>query len=378
MDGDGGRGAGFTAFVRDQSVLVVSAVLALLSVVAVPPSESYLGYIDVRTLCILFCFMAVVALMRECNAFSVLAQRMLRGSRGLRTTCTLLVALPFLCSMLITNDVALIAFVPFTAIVLSTAGRMGCMIPVVVLQTVAANLGSMLLPFGNPQNLFLCSEYGLGIPDFLVTVGPMVLVGGVALVVLCRMFGTEAVSVDFVDAQGVSHVPHLAVAIALFAVCAMVVVRAVPYQAALIVTVAAVALIMPRALTRVDYGLILTFVFLFIFVGNVSQIQSVNGLLSGLMEWSPVITSVGTSQVISNVPAAIMLSGFTDDWQGLLSGVNIGGFGTPIASMASLISLRLYTRTEGADVGRYLVWFTAVNVLMLILLLGTNAMMSLV
>lgn len=356
------------AFVRRQAVLTVSAVLAVISMALIPPSAEYLDYIDVRMLCILFCFMAVVAGMRECHLFGALAGRLLAGRRSLRALCLILVMLPFLCSMFITNDVALITFVPFTILVLGMAGEKRSILPVVVLQTVAANLGSMLLPFGNPQNLFIYSRYGIGTGEMVALLAPFVLIGGVALCLMCAGFSTREVHVGMSRDREVRSRGFLTMMFILFALCILTVLHAIPWQAVLAVTVAAIGLTHRKVLAKVDYGLLLTFVCLFIFTGNIAQVDAVADALGGMMSWDPMLASLGVSQVISNVPAATLLSGFTTDWQGLLVGVDIGGFGTPIASMASMISLGIYSKTEDADVRRYLMWFTAANVAMILIL----------
>ena len=372
-------------FVRRQTVLVVSAVLAVASMAIVPPGPGYVDYIDVRMLCILFCFMAVVTGMRECHLFGAVAARLLAGRRSLRMLCLILVLLPFFCSMFITNDVALITFVPFTILVLGMAGEGRSILPVVVLQTVAANLGSMLLPFGNPQNLFIYSKYGVGTGEMAMLLAPYVVVGGVVMCLMCARFPTHEVHVDISRDRDVRSRGFLALMFVLFALCILTVLHVVPWQAALVVTVIAIALTHRRVLARVDYGLLLTFVCLFVFTGNIAlltfvclfvftgniaHIDAVSSALEGLMSWEPMLASLGISQVISNVPAATLLSGFTGDWQSLLVGVDVGGFGTPIASMASMISLGFYSKTEGADTRCYLLWFTAANIVMVAVLVA--------
>ena len=361
-------GSRVSAFVRGQTVLAVSAILAVASMLLVPPSTGYVDYIDVRMLCILFCFMAVVAGMRECHLFGALAGRLLAGRRSMRALCLILVLLPFFCSMFITNDVALITFVPFTILVLGMAGERNGILPVVVLQTVAANLGSMLLPFGNPQNLFIYSRYGLGTGEMVLALAPYVVVGGLVLCLMCARFPTHEVHVDISRDRDVRSRGFLVLMLVLFALCILTVLHVVPWQAVLVVTVLTIALTHRRVLAKVDYGLLLTFVCLFVFTGNIAHVDAVSSALEGLMSWDPMLASLGISQVISNVPAATLLSGFTADWEGLLVGVDVGGFGTPIASMASMISLGFYSRTEGADTKRYLAWFTAANVVMVAVL----------
>lgn len=361
-------GSRVAAFVRGNVVLVASAVLAVASMALVPPSAEYAGYIDFRTLGILFCFMAVVAGMRECHLFGALAGRILAGRRSLRMLCLMLVLLPFFCSMVITNDVSLITFVPFTILVLGMAGESSSILPVVVLQTLAANAGSMLLPFGNPQNLYIHSHYALGTGELVAVLAPYVAVGGLIICAMCIPFPRREVHVEMSRDRDVRSRGLLALMVVLFALCVLSVLRVIPWTAVLLVTAIAVAVARPSILRRVDYGLLLTFVCLFVFTGNIAQIDAVRDALVGLMYWDPMLASLGMSQIISNVPAATLLSGFTDDWSALLVGTDVGGFGTPIASMASMISLGLYSRTEGADVRRYLALFTAANVLIVVVL----------
>lgn len=355
---------------RGNAVLVTSLVLAVASMALVPPSADYLDYIDVRMLCILFCFMAVVAGMRECHLFGALAGRLLAGRHSHRTLCLILVMLPFFCSMFVTNDVALITFVPFTILVLGMAGRDASILPVVVLQTLAANLGSMLLPFGNPQNLYIYSRFDLGFSDLMLLLAPFVIAGGVVLCLMCLGFDRDEVHVEMSRDRDVRSRGLLVLMFVLFALCILTVLRMAPWQAVLVVTVVCIAVARPGILGRVDYGLLLTFVFLFIFTGNIAHVDAVGSALGSLMSWDPALASFLVSQVISNVPAATLLSGFTDSWQGLLVGTDVGGFGTPIASMASMISLGIYSKTENADTRRYLLWFSAANVAMIVVLLG--------
>ena len=355
-------------FLRSQAVLVASAALAVASMLLVPPSMDYVGYIDVRTLCILFCFMAVVAGMKKCNLFKVLAQRILGGSGSLRGLCLSLVLLPFVCAMFITNDVALITFVPFAILVLRMAGRHDLIIPVVVLQTVAAILGSMSIPFGNAQNLFLSSKYGIGMPEFFSAMLPITVVGIAVVLLLSLRFGRDGVEISFEKEYRIKHRRLLAVTLALFALCVCTVLEWVPYQLVLVLTVVGMLCFRPKLLAKVDYGLLLTLFFMFIFAGNMSQVDAVRQVFGDLMSWDPTVTAMALSQVTSNMPASVLLSEFTTDWQGLLVGIGVGGFGTPVASMASIVSLRIYMREQRDGPRAYLGHYTLVNVLMLLVL----------
>lgn len=362
-------------FVRDQAVLIASCVLALFSMVLVPPSADYLDYINFDTLFVLFCLMAAVAGMRWCNALGVLAHTVLERRMTVRTLSLLLVALPFVCSMFVTNDVALIAFVPFTITVLNDIGRRDLMIPVIALQTVAANLGSMTTPFGSPQNIFVMSEYAPSLGAFLMVTVPLVLIGLVPLLLMTMRTGTGPIEVSFEKKADLEHKPFLGVCVVLFVIAVLAVMRVIPSWVAVVVTVAAFLILKPRMLAKVDYSLLLTFVFMFVFAGNVASVDAVKDTLVGLTDWNCFLSSAGLSQVVSNVPAIVTLAGFTGDWQGLLAGTNVGGFGTPIASMASIISLKLYMSVKGSDPVRYLEHSTAYNLLMLVFLVPAGLLL---
>ncbi len=359
---------------KGQEVLIASFVLAVASMFLIPPSADYLDYIDVRTLCILLAMMAVIAAIADTGVLENTASKLLSKCRKPFPICAVLILVPTFLSMFITNDVALLTFVPFGFLVLRSADRMDLVIPVAVFQTIGANAGSSLFPFGNPQNIFLSSKYGIDTMDFLAVTG-WVAFGGILM--MCAMMRPLDGYTDLHNST-VEEVAEtrrdvdrrrLAVMIAVMALCIAAVLRIIPYIPATAVAVCIVALVSRGSFRRVDWGLLLTFVFLFVFAGNISHVEVVREALEGMMAWDPMVSSALVSQVVSNVPAAVMLSNFTDDWQCLLAGVNIGGFGTPIASMASVITLRLYSRIEGARVKRYLLIFTAANIVMLAFLL---------
>ncbi len=358
--------------IRDEIVLVICGVLALLSMFLVPPSEEYLGYIDVPMLCILFCLMATVAGMSECGLFKNVSARLLSEAASIRKLCLMLVALPFFSSMAITNDVALITFVPLAMVTLVAADRKDLVIPVLVLQTIAANLGSFMTPIGSPHNLYVYSKYNPPIEDFVMVVLPYILVGAVVMFLASALLCKGDSMHSGVEIPKTKDHPLLVVMAVLFVLSVASVADLVPYWVPLICTVAAILVLKPMLLTKVDYSLLLTFVFLFIFTGNVVRMEAVASFLGGLMESEPLLTSAFASQFISNVPAAVMLSGFTTDWQSLLVGVGIGGFGTPIASMASLITFRLYVREKEHDGRRFMTVFLIGNIAMLVLLIAVS------
>lgn len=355
-------------FVRREAVLSIALLCALLSMLAVPPDAAYAGYIDLRVLCLLFCLMAVVAGLQQCGLFLVLAQRLLAGRKQLRLLYLLLVLLPFFSSMLVTNDVALITFVPFTVLVLSRIGRSDALIRIVVLQTLAANLGSIATPVGNPQNLFLYSYYALPIGNFLRVMLPL---AGISLLALCAAALAarhETIEVEFREWEHIVHPRLFLLFCGLFLLCLLSVVHVLHYAILTTIVTLCLLLFARRLFQRVDYALLATFVCFFIFAGNIGRIEAVREALELLTGRSAYLTGLLVSQVISNVPAAVLLSGFTDNWQGLLAGVDVGGLGTPIASLASLISLKLYLKAENASLPRFLLVFTVTNLVGLILL----------
>lgn len=350
-------------FARKEAVSCAALVCALISMCFVPPSSAYLGYLDFRVLALLFCLMAVVAGLQDCGFFAVLAQRLLSGRRSMRFLSLVLVLLPFFASMLITNDVALITFVPFAFLVLGLVGQGERAAWVIALQTVAANLGSMATPVGNPQNLFLYSAFGISAGDFFRAVLPLTLVSFVLLSSAALWGGGESVEVRFPEKQTVRRPRQLWMMLALFALCLLSVFHVLHYGVLLGIVAAALALFARHLFSRVDYGLLFTFLCFFIFAGNIGNIPAVRQALSGLMDGSAFLTTLAASQIISNVPAAVLLSGFTVQWRGILLGADVGGLGTLIASLASLISFRLYIKSSGARPLRYLGLFTLVNLI---------------
>lgn len=364
---------------QKEKVLVIAAIAAVVSMFFVPPTMAYIDYIDVRVLCLLFSLMAVVAGFQSCHVFEALAQKMLAGEKKLRTIGWMLVALPFFTSMLITNDVALITFVPFTMLVLKMVGAEKEAALVVVLQTVAANLGSMATPFGNPQNLYLYANYNMTGSEFFGTVLPLTLVSLVALWFCGYMVSGHGIQVNFSGKACIHNKVKLGVYVVLFILCLLAVLRIAPYWAVTAMVAIALLVLDRKLLLKVDYALLLTFICFFIFAGNMGEISAVQNFLAGIMEKNTLLTAALSSQVISNVPAAVLLSEFTENGRALLAGVNIGGLGTPIASLASLISLKLYSAEAGTaagGTGRYMKLFMIFNVIGLVLLLGFQMMIG--
>lgn len=374
-------------FFKKETVCCIAFLLAVVSMFFIPPSVNYFSYIDFRVLALLFSLMAVVRGFSSIGVFTRLGTLLLHKVHSLRTLAALFVFLCFFFSMLITNDVALITFVPFTILVLSMADQRQALIPVIVLETIAANLGSMLTPLGNPQNLYLYTISGLSLWDFIRIMLPYSFVSAILLLIFILFLPKDTVSTataantanstNTVTASNTSNVICEAVKarknsrilfafyLILFLLCLLTVLHILPYQILFFLVLTGFLLLDYRVLKDVDYFLLLTFLCFFIFIGNMKQISLVHELISKLLVHHEVLMGIGASQIISNVPAAILLSGFTDDYSALLIGVNLGGLGTLIASLASLISFKFYTNSNGSDTKRFLGIFTLYNVIFL-------------
>lgn len=356
-------------FIAKETVLCVAAGCAILTMFFIPPDREYLHYIDFRVLCLLLCLMAVVAGLKAIGLFHWLTYQLLRRIHSGRILSVTLILLPFFCSMFVTNDVALIIFVPFTLMLLEQLGCRNYIIPVTVFQTIAANLGSMATPVGNPQNLYLYAFYNLSIGDFFSVTLPLTAVSLIALSAASIPLLPKKLPEQKLESASITSTRHLLVYLALFVLSLLTVFRIVPYPATTAVTVLVLLLADRKLLKEIDYMLLLTFVCFFTVSENLGRMDSIRVFLQQLLQSNALLTAVGTSQVISNVPAAVVLSGFTDQWQQMLAGTNIGGLGTPIASLASLITIKFYMRWPGAKILRFLGFFTLANVIALVILL---------
>ncbi len=358
-------------------VLVIAWILALLSVFIVRPDAEYAGYIDFRSLGILWGLMIIIQGLRENSIFEKIGDFLLARVKKSWQLAAVLVFLCFVSSMLITNDVALITFVPFALMTLSSCQREDLMIPVIVLQTVAANLGSMLTPIGNPQNLYLYGLTGMGIGEFVLCMLPYSLIAivllAVALVFLPGKTKTlENRKKDYNVVRQFGSTKQIVVYSLLFVLALLSVLRIVPWFVMVGIVLIVVAIMDGKILLRADYILLLTFVGFFVFTGNMGRMEPVKNALTGLMTGREFITAVITSQFISNVPATLMLSGFTENYRELLAGVNVGGLGTLIASMASLISFKAFSNDYKDSRGKYLITFTVINVVFLLIYIGLH------
>ena len=356
-------------FIKKEPVLSIATILAILSMFFVIPSKEYLEYIDFRTLELLLCFMLVVAGFQDIGAFSYLGMFLLSKTKNTRQLSGILIFLCFFTSMLITNDVALLTFVPFTIMLLKMAKREDLFIPVIVLQTIAANLGSMLTPIGNPQNLYLYSLYEIPMETFLLTMLPLTFVSFLLLMAFVFRIKPEDYTIEKLVLPEKPKMHLLLLYLGAFFLCLSCVLHLLSGHVMLLLILLFMLIVNRSLLLKADYKLLLTFVAFFIFIGNMEKIPLISETLSRLINQRELVLGVLLSQVISNVPAAILLSGFTKEVTPLLYGVNVGGLGTLIASLASVISYGFYSKVAGAKTGVYMKTFTVYNVLFLVVLL---------
>ena len=370
------------ALKKIDTVLGIAWILAIISAFFVRPNKGYVDYIDFRSLGILWGLMVIIQGFKENSVFEKIAGFLLKRVKKGWQLSGVLVFMCFLGSMLITNDVALITFVPFALMILHNCDREDMMIPTVVLQTVAANLGSMLTPIGNPQNLYLYGLTGMGLGSFILTLLPYSLISAV-LLALAIFLMTPDGKRDLTATQQsaiTSHfgsMPQVIIYSILFLVALLSVIRVLPWYVFAIIVLVVVGGMDFKILLRADYVLLLTFIGFFVFTGNMGNIEAISSFLQEVLDGREFPVAIALSQVISNVPATLMLSGFTANYKSLLLGVNIGGLGTLIASMASLISYKAYSKEYKEKSGKYLLVFTAVNVVFLVVLVLSKHFMPL-
>ncbi|MBQ7326711.1 MAG: citrate transporter [Clostridia bacterium] len=354
-------------WVKDNVVLIVAFFAAVITSFIVPPDSEYLGYFDFKTLACLFCVLAVVCALRNIRFFYTLAKAIVRKFRNAKIAILVLVYITFIGSMLIANDMALLTFLPLGYFILHTTGKEKYLSFAFIMQNIAANLGGMLTPFGNPQNLYLYSKFNIPDGEFVSIMLPPFIVAVMLITVCCLIF-VKSEPLEIHEKAANLPVGRVIIYLALFAVAISMVFRFMPYQIGLVIIPVALLFLDKEALRQVDYGLLFTFVFFFIFAGNMGRIGVVRDFFSHLLDINTLVFSAMSCQIISNVPSAILLSQFTDNYRELLLGVNIGGAGTLIASLASLITFKEYTKQDPKHTLSYILKFSAFNFAFLIIL----------
>lgn len=355
-------------FVVKNAVMFVALVAAVITSIIIPVDREYLGYLDFKTLSCLFCVLAVVCALKNINFFYILAQKIVQLCKNTRISVLVLVYITFIGSMLIANDMALLTFLPLGYFVLSETNKEKYMAFTFIMQNVAANLGGMLTPFGNPQNLYLYTKFNIDNKEFLSIMAPPFIIA-IALITLCCIIFVKREPIEFIKGKEKTDIKRTILYFVLFALAIAIVFRSIPYWIGLIIIPVVLLFADRKALTMVDYPLLFTFVFFFVFAGNMARIDAIKELFSGLLEKNTLLVSAVSCQFISNVPSAILLSQFTDDYRELLLGVNIGGIGTLIASLASLITFREYVKHNPGKALNYVLKFSLFNFSFLFVLL---------
>ncbi|MBR5870305.1 MAG: citrate transporter [Clostridia bacterium] len=355
-------------FFRENTVFCIALIAAAVTSMIITPDAQYLSYFDFKTLTCLFCVLAVVCALRNIRFFTCLARGIVKRFSTLRSASVALIVITFVGSMLIANDMALLTFLPLGYLVLTETHKERHMAFVFIMQNIAANLGGMLTPFGNPQNLYLYSFYNIPTAEFTVIMAPPFAAAVIMILLSCLVLPREPLSLSYRDEI---RLPAARTAgyLVLFALSIIIVFRFLPYWIGLIVIPAALFFADRDALKKVDYPLLGTFCAFFVFAGNMSRITAVRSLFEMLLQKGTMFVSAMSCQVISNVPSAILLSQFTDNYRELLYGVNIGGAGTLIASLASLITFREYAKHNPDKTGRYIGLFSLINFTFLAVLL---------
>ena len=357
------------SFAKTNAVVIIAAFAAFVTSFIVPPDREYLGYFDWKTLTCLFCVLAVVCALRNIRFFYTMAKAIIRKFKNTKYCILALVYITFIGSMLIANDMALLTFLPLGYFVLRTTGKEKYMAFTYIMQNIAANLGGMLTPFGNPQNLYLYTKFAIPDAEFIRIMFPPFIVAISLITALCLIF-VKSEPLEIEEKAAELPIPRVIIYLLLFALSILIVFRTIPFVIGLIIIPIALLFLDREALKSVDYGLLLTFVFFFIFSGNMARIDAVRSFFSALLERNTLLFSALSCQVISNVPSAILLSQFTANYRELLLGVNIGGVGTLIASLASLITFKAYSKDQPGNTLAYIVKFTAFNVLFFGVLVG--------
>jgi len=358
---------GIIGFVKKNVVMVIALFAAIITMFFVPVDAEYLEYFDYKTLSCLFCTLAVVCALKNIHFFYLLAHKIVRLFKNIRMSILALTYITFIGSMLLANDMALLTFLPLGFIVLTTTGKEKHMAFTFIMQNIAANLGGMLTPFGNPQNLYLYTKFNIPTGEFM-SIMFLPFIVSILLITLCCFIFVKPEPLELPKEKVEFSAWRTVVYLLLFALAIIIVFRLIPYVIGLVVITVALLFLDRKALKMVDYPLLFTFVFFFVFAGNMSRISAVQQLFSTLMGKNTLLFSVLSCQVISNVPSAILLSQFTNNYRGLLLGVNIGGVGTLIASLASLITFREYVKHNPGKGGYYIKVFSAFNFSFLIIL----------
>ncbi len=355
------------SFFKKQMVLTISLIAMLITCILVPVDAEYKGYFNWQTLATLFCTLAVVNAFAHIHVFEIISKNIVIKLHNLRNATIGLVFITFFGSMLLANDMALLTFLPLGYYVLSQTGHTKSMAFVFIMQNIAANLGGMVTPFGNPQNLYLYAYYHISNGEFTRIMLPIFLTATFLIFVVCLTAKTTPLVLKQKQEYELDRKRTLIYS-ALFIASILIVFRVVPYLAGTIIISLALLILDRKALREVNYPLLATFCAFFVFSGNMARIPAVSELFTKILPINTLLFGILSCQFISNVPSAVLLSHFTTDYHSLLPAVNIGGCGTLIASLASLITFTEFRKHNPGKTKRYILLFSALNFGFLIIL----------
>lgn len=363
------------AFMRTQIVLTISIIAMLITCLFVPIDKTYLGYFNLRTLATLYCTLAVISAFSHIHVFEIISKNIVLKLHNLRNVTLGLVFITFFGSMILANDMALLTFLPLGYYVLNSTGNKQAMAFTFIMQNTAANLGGMVTPFGNPQNLYLYSYYHIGIAEFVKIMLPSFLISTLLIVIVCCFVKPIPLTLKKEESYTLDK-QHTFIYSMLFIASILIVLRIIPYILGTAAITIALWVLDKKAIKEVNYPLLLTFCAFFVFSGNLARIPAVRSLFATILPINPLLFGILSCQLISNVPAAVLLSHFTTDYQSLLPAVNIGGLGTLIASLASLITFSEYKKHAPGNGKGFIVIFSIINITFLIIIYGVQTMIG--
>lgn len=355
-------------FIKNETVLSVAIILAIITCFFVPIDKEYLSYFDYNTLICLFCMLAVVAGLKSTNIFELISRKMIGLFHNRRAVIYSLVFGTFFFDMIIANDMSLITFLPLTYIVLHSTKNDKYLAFTFIMQTIAANMGGMITPYGNPQNLYLYSYYNIPTSEFFSILLIQTITVAVLLWICCSFINNEPLKLRK-NSRIIINKDKMYIYIALFVLVILTIFRIIPYMITFIIVILTILITDRKRFKQVDYALIATFFVFFVFSGNIARISAIKEFISDIVVKNTLIAGIISCQFISNVPTAIFLSKFTTNYHDLLISVNIGSLGIIISSLASLITLKEFLKHQPKNFWKYLGMFTLFNTMFLLILL---------
>lgn len=355
-------------FIKKEVVLSIAIVATIITCFFVPIDKEYIEYFEYKTLIALFCMLAVVAGLKNTNIFELISNKLIGLLKTRRAVIYSLVYGTFFFDMIVANDMSLITFLPLTYIVLHTTNNDKYLAITFILQTIAANMGGMITPYGNPQNLYLYSYYNIPTLEFFGVLLIQAITVAILLYISCLFIKNEELNLQHNDKFEIKK-KELSIYAALFVLVILSIFRVVPHLVTLVLVVSTVLIVDRKRFRDVDYALLATFCVFFIFSGNIARIEFIKDFIASIVTENTLVAGIVSCQFISNVPSAIFLSKFTQNYSDLLVSVNIGSLGIIISSLASLITLKEYLKHQPQNFKKYMCLFTLINTAFLAVLI---------